>query len=255
MKDKKRYRSIFISDVHLGSKNARDDLLLEFLKQTDADNYFIIGDFIDGWLLQKRHYWTQTHNDILHFLFKKAKQDKNIVYVAGNHDEFIREFVGYDWGNIKVTNEYIHTNAKGNEYLLIHGDQFDIVTVNAKWLAYLGGWAYDWLVSLNKVLINILPKFNIHGFSLAAWVKGNIKEAVNFIGDYENSVAEYAFKKGAQGVICGHIHHAEDRFINISVDDKIINSNIHYLNTGDWVESCTAIVEHDNGKFEIVRKL
>lgn len=253
MKDKKKYRSIFISDVHLGSKNSRDDLLLEFLKSTDADNYYILGDFIDGWLLKKRHYWTQNHNDILHFFFKKAKQGKKIVYVAGNHDEFMREFIGLSWGNIVITNEYIHISEEGKRYLLIHGDQFDIVTVNAKWLAYLGGWAYDWMVSLNQLLIKILPRLNIHGFSLSAWVKHNVKEAVNFIGEYENAVAEYAMDQEVYGVICGHIHAVDDRDIRKHTEGTF--RRVHYLNTGDWVESCTAIVENESGRFEIVRKL
>jgi UDP-2,3-diacylglucosamine pyrophosphatase LpxH len=148
-------------------------------------------------------------------------------------------------GNIEIVDSVIHTGVDGKRYLVIHGDQFDIVTMNAKWLAYIGGWMYDCMISLNVKLQWLYSKLNIRGFSLSSWAKSSVKEAVNFIGDYEKVVADYANKRCVNGVICGHIHHANICDVN----------DIKYMNTGDWVESCTAIVEYDNGKFEIIRKL
>ena len=244
-KDRKQYRAIFISDVHLGTKYSNAELLLEFLKSTEADHYYLVGDIIDGWMMRKKVYWPQEHNNVIQFFLKQSKKSVRVTFVTGNHDEFLREYAGIEMGNIKLVNEAIHHGENGKRYLVIHGDQFDLVTMNAKWLALIGGWMYDRMIDLNKHLQWLFRSLNINGFSLSAWAKHNVKEAVNFIGDYENVISDAAAKRCVDGVICGHIHHA-----NISV----ING-IEYINCGDWVESCTAIVEHHNGKFEIIRKL
>lgn len=243
--DRKKYRSIFISDVHLGTRHSNAEKLLEFLKSTDADQYYLIGDIIDGWMMRKKMYWPQAHNNIIQFFLKQSKKSVQIIYVTGNHDEFLREYSGTIMGNIQIVDDYIHVGYDGRRYLVIHGDQFDMVTVNARWLAMLGGWAYDMMISLNTKLQWLFAKMNIPGFSLSAWAKSSVKEAVNFIGNYEEVVAHAAKRREVNGVICGHIHHA-----NISTIDDII-----YINTGDWVESCTAIVENFDGTFEIIRKL
>ena len=243
-KEKKKYRAIFISDVHLGTKHSNAEKLLEFLKETEADRYYLVGDIIDGWMMRGKVYWPQAHNNVVQFFLKQSKKDTNVTYVTGNHDEFLREYAGTEMGNIRVVNEAIHHGENGKRYLVIHGDQFDLVTMNAKWLALIGGWMYDRMIDLNRYLQSIYNMLGIQGFSLSAWAKSNVKEAVNFIGDYENVVADAAKRRCVDGVICGHIHHANISNIN----------DVEYINCGDWVESCTAIVEHHNGKFEIIRR-
>jgi UDP-2,3-diacylglucosamine pyrophosphatase LpxH len=237
---KKRYRSIFISDVHLGTRHSNAERLLEFLKSTEADRYYLIGDIIDGWMMRKKVYWPQSHNNVIQYFLKLSKKSVQIIYVTGNHDEFLRDYSGIEMGNIKIVDNIIHNCVNGKRYLVIHGDQFDIVTMNAKWLSMIGGWLYDRMIDLNRYI-----HYFYKGFSLSAWAKHNVKEAVNFIGDYEKVVADAAKRRCVDGVICGHIH---------SVNISTIN-DIDYINCGDWVESCTAIVEHDSGKFEIIRKL
>ena len=243
-KDRRKYRSIFISDVHLGTKHSNAELLLEFLKSTEAETYYLIGDIIDGWSMKKKIHWPQSHSNVLQYLLKLSKNGHKVIYVTGNHDEFLREYGGTVLGNIELVNECIHVGEDNNRYLVIHGDQFDLVTTNAKWLAYVGGWAYDCMIDLNTKLQWVYRTLNIRGFSLSAWAKHNVKEAVNFIGDYESVVADAAKRRCVDGVICGHIHS-----VNISTID-----GVKYMNCGDWVESCTAIVEHHSGKFEIIRK-
>lgn len=243
--DRKRYRSIFISDVHLGTRHCRADLLLDFLKSTEAERYYLIGDIIDGWMMRKKVYWPQLHNNVVQYFLKLSKRDHQVIYVTGNHDEFLREYSGTVMGNIQVVDEAMHLGVDDQRYIVMHGDQFDMVVTNAKWLAYIGGWAYDILIELNTGLQWVFRKLNLQGFSLSAWAKHSVKEAVNFIGDYESVVSDYAVKKSASGIICGHIHFANIRTIN----------NVKYMNTGDWVESCTAIVEHYDGTFEIVRMI
>lgn len=243
--DRKQYRSIFLSDIHLGTRHCRADLLLDFLKSTEAERYYLVGDIIDGWAMRNKTYWPQSHNNVLQYFLKLSKKDHLVIYVTGNHDEFLREYSGTVLGNIQLVDETVHVGADNQRYLVIHGDQFDMVVTNAKWLAYIGGWAYDVLIEVNTALQWLYRKFNINGFSLSAWAKHNVKEAVNFIGDYEKVVADYSAKKSVSGVVCGHIHHA-----NIC---KI--KNITYMNCGDWVESCSAIVENLDGSFEIVRMI
>jgi UDP-2,3-diacylglucosamine pyrophosphatase LpxH len=231
--------------VHLGTRHSNAKLLLEFLKETEADRYYLVGDIIDGWMMRKNVYWPQEHNEVVQFFLKQSKKSVEVIFVIGNHDEFLREYSGTEMGNIKLVNEVIHHGENNKKYLVIHGDQFDLVTKNARWLAYIGGWMYDRMIDINRYLQWVYNALNINGFSLSAWAKSNVKEAVNFIGDYEKVVADAAKRRCVDGVICGHIHS-----VNISTID-----GIEYVNCGDWVESCTAIVEHYNGKFEIIRKL
>lgn len=244
-KKRKKYKSIFLSDLHLGTKYCNAELLLEFLKNTQAERYYLIGDIIDGWAMKKKTYWPQSHSNIIQYFLKLSKKDHQIIYITGNHDEFLRQHSGLVLGNITLMDHFIHVADNGKRYLLIHGDQFDVIVTNAKWLALIGGWAYDSLIEVNARLQWLYRKLGIKVFSLSAWAKHSVKEAVNFIGDYEKVVVEYAKKKNVDGVICGHIH-----FANITTMDNIV-----YMNTGDFVESCTAIVEHYNGKFELVRLL
>lgn len=244
-KKKRKYKSIFLSDLHLGTKYCNSELLLEFLKSTQAERYYLIGDIIDGWAMKKKTYWPQEHSNIIQYFLKLSKKDHQIIFITGNHDEFLREHSGLVLGNITLVDHFIHVTEKGKRFLLIHGDQFDVIVTNAKWLALIGGWAYDSLIEVNARLQWLYRKLGIKGFSLSAWAKYSVKEAVNFIGDYEKVVVEYAKKKAVDGVICGHIHHA-----NITTMDNIV-----YMNTGDFVESCTAIVEHFDGTFELLRLL
>jgi len=244
-KEKKKYRSIFISDVHLGFKHCNAEKLLHFLKTTEAEKYYLIGDIIDGWAMKGKFYWPQEHNNVVQYFLKISKKDTPVIYVTGNHDEFLRTYSGTVLGNIQVVDEAIHEGPMGRRYLVIHGDQFDMVTMNAKWLVHIGSWAYDVMISLNSKLHWLFAKLNMPEFSLSAWAKNNVKEAVNFIGDYENVVVEYASKRNVAGVICGHIHSCNIRDMN----------GIKYMNTGDWVESCTAIVEDFDGNFSIARVL
>lgn len=243
-KDKKKYKSVFISDVHLGCKHCNANKLHEFLKEIEAERYYLVGDIIDGWAMKNKVYWPQEHNNIIQHFLKASKKDHQVIYVTGNHDEFLREYSGTVMGNIQLVDHFIHIGVDDKKYLVIHGDQFDIVTMNARWLAHIGGWLYDAMISLNSKLNWMYNKLGVSGFSLSAWAKYNVKEAVNFIGDFEKVVADAAKRRNVDGVISGHIHHA-----NILDID-----GVSYMNCGDWVESCTAIVEHFDGSFEIIRK-
>jgi len=245
MKEKKKDSSVFISDVPLGMKHSQADKLLDFLKSTEAERYYLVGDIIDGWCMRKKIYWPQSHNNVLQFFLKQSKKNVQVIYVTGNHDEFLREYSGTVMGKIQIVDHYIHYTEDDKRYLVIHGDQYDMVVTNAKWLAYIGGWAYDFMIELNARLNWIYNKLNIQGFSLSRWAKHNVKEAVNFIGDFENVVVDAARKKDVNGVICGHIHHAVIKDFPV---------RMKYMNCGDWVESCTALVEHYDGTFEILRR-
>ena len=237
------YRSVFISDVHLGTKMSQPAALLEFLKLIECDYLYLVGDIIDGWAMSNRFYWPQEHNDVIQKLLRKARKGTNIIYLPGNHDEFLRSFGEQELGNIRLIDTCMHVGADGKRYRVMHGDQFDVVIKHAKWLAHIGSWAYDSLISLNVIVSSMRRWFNLRPWSLSAWAKYKVKTAVNFIGDYEENLASYAGSHGCDGIICGHIHHANIREID----------NILYLNSGDWVESCTALVEHEDGRWEILR--
>lgn len=238
----RRYRTLFISDVHLGSKAAKTDFLLDFLRLHDADTIILVGDIVDGWRLKRTWYWPQPCNDVVQKLLRKARKGTRIIYIPGNHDEFMRDFPGVHFGGIEVANRHIHEAGDGRKYLVLHGDEFDVVVRNARVLAYLGDWAYDTAIAINVVLSAVRRRLGLPYWSFSAWAKLQVKHAVNFIGEFQKVVAEEARRNGVDGVICGHIHHA--------VIDQM--DDIRYINTGDWVESCTAVAEHQDGTMELI---
>ena len=238
----RQFRTLFISDVHLGSKAAKTDFLLDFLKHHEADTLILVGDIIDGWRLRRSWYWPQGCNDVVQKLLRKARKGTRIVYIPGNHDEFLREFPGTHFGGIEVAERMIHEAADGKKYLVIHGDEFDVVVRNARLLAYLGDWAYDAAIALNIAIAAVRRRIGLPYWSFSAWAKLQVKHAVNFIGEFQRVVADEARRNNVDGVICGHIHHA--------VMEEI--EGISYINTGDWVESCTAIAENMDGSFELI---
>lgn len=241
--DAKQVRSIFISDLHLGTRGAQADLVLEFLKAYDAPQIYLVGDIIDGWRLKNGWYFPQSHNDVVQKLLRKVRKGSKLVYVTGNHDDFLRDFTGLQFGGITLVDEIIHETADGKRLLVIHGDLFDLVVRNAKWLALLGDWAYTVALALNAAINKVRRWFKLPHWSLSAWAKHKVKNAVNYIGEFETCLASEARRHEADGVICGHIHHATMRDID----------GLTYINTGDWVESCTAFVEHHDGRFELIR--
>ncbi|MDR3465388.1 MAG: UDP-2,3-diacylglucosamine diphosphatase [Xanthobacteraceae bacterium] len=238
----RRFRTLFISDVHLGARGSQTDRLLDFLRYHDAETIYLVGDIIDGWALKSSWYWPQTHNDFVQKMLRKARKGARVIYVPGNHDEFLRSYYGTHAGGVEVVEQFIHEGADGKRYLVIHGDIFDLVVQNARWLAHLGDKAYDFAIQMNR-LVNFGRKlFGRPYWSLSQWAKHKVKNAVNYIGAFEQTLANEARRHGTDGVICGHIHTAAMR------DEH----GIRYMNCGDWVESCTAIAEHDDGRFEIL---
>ncbi len=238
----RHFRTIFISDVHLGSKAARTNLLLDFLRHHEAETIILVGDIVDGWRLKRSWHWPQGCNDVVQKLLRKARKGCRIVYIPGNHDEFLRDFPGMHFGGIEVAQRIIHEAADGKRYLVLHGDEFDVVVRNARLLAYLGDWAYDAAIALNVVLAAVRRRLGMPYWSFSAWAKLQVKHAVNFIGEFQRIVAEEARKNEVDGVICGHIHHAVMEDID----------GIRYVNTGDWVESCTAVVERYDGTLDMI---
>ncbi len=243
MTETNRFRAMFISDIHLGTRACQADAVLDFLREHDADTVYLVGDIIDGWALKGGWYWPQPHNDVVQKLLRKSRKGSRLIYLPGNHDEFLRDYYGTHFGGIEVQETAIHETADGKRYLVLHGDAFDFVIRHARWLAHLGDAAYDFAIVLNRIATAIRRRLGLPYWSLSAWAKLKVKNAVNVIGKFEEALTREAAKVNAQGVICGHIHHATSRDID----------GVHYLNTGDWVESCTAIVEHHDGRFEIIR--
>ena len=237
-----RVRSLFISDIHLGTRGCQADKLLEFLRCYDADNVYLVGDIVDGWQLKSGWYWPQSHNDVVQKLLRKARKGARTIYVPGNHDEFLRDYCGTHFGGIDVMENTIHVAADGKRYLVIHGDLFDLVIRHARWLALLGNHAYDTAIRLNTMFNAIRRMLGLKYWSLSQWAKLKVKNAVNFIGEYENTLSHEARRHEVDGVICGHIHHAVIRQAE----------GLTYINCGDWVESCTAVVEHFDGRMELI---
>jgi len=238
----RRFRALFISDVHLGSKGCQAERLLDFLRDHDADSIYLVGDIVDGWQLKSGWYWPQAHNDVVQKLLRKARKGARMIYVPGNHDEFLRDYYGTHFGGIEVAERAFHQGADGKRYLVIHSDHFDLVVTQARWLAHLGDHAYDIALLANRLFNAVRRRVGFGYWSLSQWAKQKVKNAVNYIGEFEKSLNLEARRNGADGVICGHIHHA-------TIHDKF---GIRYINCGDWVESCTAIAEHFDGRFEIV---
>jgi UDP-2,3-diacylglucosamine pyrophosphatase LpxH len=236
-------RTLFLSDIHLGTKGCQAGRLLDFLRHYEADTVYLVGDVVDGWQLKSGWYWPQLHNDVVQKLLRQARKGARLRYIPGNHDEFLRDYYGTHFGGIEVLEDATHVSADGRRYLVIHGDLFDVVIRHARWLALLGNNAYDLAIWLNTYFNMIRRALGLTYWSLSQWAKLKVKNAVNFIGEYEKALAAEARRRGVDGVICGHIHHAVIRN----------DSGLCYINCGDWVESCTAVVEHFDGRFEIVR--
>jgi UDP-2,3-diacylglucosamine pyrophosphatase LpxH len=239
----KRHRTIFISDLHLGTRSCQAELVLDFLRHNEADTYYLVGDIIDGWRLRGGWYWPQVHNDVMQKLLRKVRRGAHMIFIPGNHDEFARQFFGLSFGGIEIRRNAVHVAADGRRYWITHGDEFDVVVRHAKWLAFFGDWAYDTAIFINTHFNRLRRLFGFGYWSFSAWAKLKVKNAVNFIGSFERELAAEAKKRGADGVVCGHIHHAAVREID----------GVTYVNTGDFVESCTAVVERDDGRMEIVR--
>ena len=238
-----KFRTIWLSDIHLGTRGCKAEILLDFLRHTESEYLYLVGDIVDGWHLKKRWYWPQTHNDVIQKFLRRARHGAKVFFVAGNHDEFARDFCGLYFGGILVADKIIHETVDGRRLLTMHGDQFDAVMGCAKWLAHLGDTAYDFALWLNTIFNFCRLKFGLPYWSLSAWLKHKVKNAVSYIGNFEQAVAWEAERRELDGMICGHIHHAEMRDIGAAV----------YCNCGDWVESCTALVEHHDGRLELLR--
>jgi UDP-2,3-diacylglucosamine pyrophosphatase LpxH len=244
-KNAKTYRSIFISDVHLGTRDCKAEQLNNFLKNNTCDTLYLIGDIIDAWRIQQNKWrWKQSHTNVVRRVLGHAKRGTRVVYVAGNHDEFLRPMIpyGFSFGSIEIHNQIEHIGADGKHYLVVHGDLFDGITRLAPWLSFLGDRAYDIILSLNSKFNWIRHRFGFGYFSLSQYLKHRVKKAIDFMFKFEQNLAGYCKKRGFDGVICGHIHHAEIKNID----------GIVYMNDGDWVESCTALVEHWDGHWEII---
>jgi len=236
------FRTVFISDTHLGTPGCNAELLLDFLKSIECDTIYLVGDIIDGWRLKRGWYWPPRHNDVVRCILKQAKHGTRVIYVPGNHDEALRDFVGLHFGGVELMMEAIHTTVDGRRLLIIHGDEFDGVVLYAKWLAFLGDHAYTLLLKLNRVFNVARRMLGLPYWSLSAHLKRKVKNAVSYVSSFEQVVAHAAFERGADGVVCGHIHSAEVRQFG----------EVTYYNDGDWVESCTALVEHFDGRMEII---
>ncbi len=237
-----KLRTVWISDLHLGTPGCQAVALLHFLKHVDCETLFLVGDIIDGWQLKRSWYWPQTHNDVVQKLLRKSRKGTRVIFVPGNHDEFARRYVGHNFGGVDVVSEWIHVTADGRRLWVTHGDLYDGVIQCAKWLAYVGDWAYELTLKINHWLNAVRARLGLPYWSLSKVLKQRVKRAVSYIGEFETAVAREAKKRGVNGVVCGHIHHAELRDIH----------GIVYANDGDWVESLTALVEHRDGRLEII---
>jgi UDP-2,3-diacylglucosamine pyrophosphatase LpxH len=237
-----KYRTIWLSDIHLGSRGCSDKKLLHFLKETESEYLFLVGDVIDFWALKILPYWPTSHNTVIQKILRKARHRTNVIYIPGNHDEIIRDYEGISLGEIKIFKDYIHQLSNGKKIFCLHGDIFDIITQHHKWLTIIGSIGYNFLQYLNKIQNNIRDILKIPHWSFSSYIKKNIKEAVNFIGDYEQNVVKEAKKLKVDAILCGHIHFAEMKQID----------GIWYLNSGDTVESCSALVETMEGKLQLL---
>ena len=236
------YRTIWISDIHLGTRGCKAEFLLDFLKYTKAEQIYLVGDIVDGWRLKRSWYWPQAHNDVVQKLLRKARKGTKVIFVPGNHDEGARQFAGLQFGGVELVHECVHETADGKRLLVIHGDEFDVIVKYAKWVALLGDWTYNVLLFMNHYFNVARRVFGFPYWSLSAYLKHKVKNAVEYISQFEDAVASVAKQRGMDGVVCGHIHNAEMRMID----------GVLYCNDGDWVESCTALVEHFDGRLELL---
>ena len=236
-----KYRAAFISDLHLGTRGCNAEAVLRFLRETDCETLYIVGDLIDVWSLRRSRYWPQSHNDVIQKILRKGRKGTRLIYIPGNHDEMLRGFIG-EYGNLSIVRRTIHETADGRRLLVIHGDELDTVVQNVKWLAYIGDVGYQTLLKLNGPVNFLRRRLGWGYWSLSAYVKHKVKNAVAFIGEFEGAVARYARDFHVQGVLCGHIHQAAIREFD----------GVTYYNCGDFVESCTALVEHFDGHLELL---
>lgn len=237
------YRAVFISDVHLGTRSAQAQALLGFLRTFEADTLYLVGDIVDFWKVRRGPHWPPSHNDVLQKLLRCGRKGTRIIFIPGNHDEGLRDYCGWTFGSIEICRDTVHTTASGRRYAVMHGDEFDVVVRYAGWLAGLGDRSYELLLWLNGPLNWVRRKFGLGYWSMSAYLKQRVKSAVGSLGKFEAAVGDLARRRGVDGIICGHIHHAADRRIGA----------VHYVNCGDWVESCTAVVEHRDGRLEVIR--
>ena len=237
----KCYRAAWISDAHLGTRGCNATALLDFLRETDFETLYIVGDLIDIWSLRRGIYWPQQHNDVIQKILRKARKGTRVIYIPGNHDELVTSFCG-SYGNIEIAQSALHVPACGERVLIIHGHELDTVVQNVKWLAFAGDLGYQFLLSLNPLINFVRRRFGLGYWSLSAYAKRTVKDAVSFIGKFEAAVAHYAERYHVDAVLCGHIHSAAIREFG----------NVTYYNCCDWVESCTALVEGDDGMISLI---
>ena len=241
-KERRRFRTIWISDIHLGTRGCNAQMLIDFLDHTDSETMYLVGDIIDGWRMKKRFYWPASHNDVVWRVLKRAKRGTRIVYIPGNHDEMFRQFTGLNFGGVQIRRKAIHETADGRKLLVLHGDEFDAIMLAHRWLAFVGDAAYVALMKVNTAVNAVRSRLGLPYWSLSKVAKHKVKNAVEFISRFEEVVAHEAGARGVDGVVCGHIHTAEIREIG----------GIAYYNDGDWVEGCTALVEHFDGTMEVL---
>lgn len=239
---KRKYRTVWISDIHLGTRGCNAEMLVDFLRSFECQTLYLVGDVVDGWRLRKGWYWPDAHNEVVRRVLKMAHNGTRVVFVAGNHDEMLREFAGLTFGGVELVLEAEHITADGRKLLVLHGDSFDGVVLYAKWLAFLGDKAYGLTLRMNIVLNRVRRQLKLPYWSLSGYLKKRVKNAVQFVCNFEEAVAQEAISRGADGIVCGHIHCAEIRQIG----------PVTYYNDGDWVESCTALVEEADGAMHIV---
>jgi UDP-2,3-diacylglucosamine pyrophosphatase LpxH len=238
----RRFRTLFLSDFHLGCRASRAELILDFLQHHDADTYYLVGDIVDGWRLKRHWYWPAQHDEVIRKLLRKARMGTRIVYLPRNHDEFLRSFVGSSFGGIMVEDRLIHETADGQRLLVMHGDEFDIVARRAPWLTPIGhGFAYATL-KVKRLLDRLSFGLGLPYSTFSCWAKSKAKKAVNFVADFEEALIGEARRVGVDGVVCGHIHHA--RIIDLP--------DVRYINTGDWMENCSAVAENYDGTIEML---
>jgi UDP-2,3-diacylglucosamine pyrophosphatase LpxH len=238
---KLRLRTVFLSDVHLGSRDCRARELLEFLDSIEVDHLYLVGDIVDLWSLRKSFYWPQEHNEVLRVVLEMARQGTEVIYIPGNHDAELREFCGSVFGNLRIRRRFVHSTADGREFLVLHGDEFDTAVKCSRWLARFGAVAYDFTMRINRTMNAARRLIGLEYWSLAGYLKLRLPNAMRYVRAFEHAAAQAAAQRGLDGVVCGHIHRAELREID----------SVLYCNDGDWVESCTALVEDMNGRLAL----
>jgi len=239
---RRRYRTIWISDIHLGTRGSHDRLLIDFLDHVDSEKLYLVGDIIDGWRMKKRFYWPERHNAIVRRVMQRAKRGTRVIYIPGNHDEMFRQFAGMNFGGVEIRKQATHITADGRKLLIVHGDEYDAVVLAHRWLAFLGDWAYRTLMQLNIAVNGCRRLLGMNYWSLSAHAKHKVKSAVSVISRFEETLAAEAKRRGADGIVCGHIHTAEIKQFD----------GCTYYNDGDWVEGCNALVEHFDGRMELL---